>query len=206
MSTDLTPAVKPDPATRPYPDLTAVPESFYQDTEAKYEAMAAADRAAFDEWEIAARGRVFPQPGRHAKPAVMVTAPDQGRAVTVPDPLPVPQFRPAAVPELPKRRPSVFARHLRRGQAAPEGRSGTIPPPAARVDDEPTLLPGAIPPVPAEDDPAAAAVQAASNEALKRAGAKPADLESLARPGDGRDATTEMTAVLERPADPGESK
>ena len=105
---------------------------------------------------------------------------------------------------------------------ATAGRHARGPLPDAQPDDEaPTILPGdveplrvpayvgapgaTIPDLPAGGDPAAA-VQQASNAALMRAGADPADLESLARPGDGRDATEQMTAVIQRPADQGESK
>ena len=62
-------------------------------------------------------------------------------------------------------------------------------------------------PRPGDDDPAAAAVQAEAQKSLRRApGVDPADLEVLARPGDGRqpepvphDETAEMTAVMNIP-------
>ena len=105
---------------------------------------------------------------------------------------------------------------------ATAGRHARGPLPDAQPDDEaPTILPGdveplrvpayvgapgaTIPDLPAGGDPAAA-VQQASNEALMRAGADPADLESLARPGDGRDAAEQVTAVMQRPADLGDQK
>lgn len=57
--------------------------------------------------------------------------------------------------------------------------------------------PGTIPP---PDDEAAAAVQAQAQALLIRApGVRPEDLEQLARPGDGRDTLTGMTAVLPVP-------
>ena len=166
-----------------------------------------------------------PKPRRsHAVTADTRPDPVPAHYVPAPQPLPLPQ--PDTGPELTRRQRRFFGRTkheppLRDQPPAevpaawvqpeqPRGRharsDGTAPHPAADSQEAPTILPGAIEPVPAEDDAAAAAVQQQSNEALRRAGAKPSDLADLARPGDGRDATSEMTAVTERPADPGEQR
>ena len=164
-------------------------------------------------WHSEARERVFRAPGRHA----VVVAPEvfpvpAPASVTVPD-APVPAPAAAPVPEpLRIHRPSLFAKHGRhatgpkRDQApertsafvrAPDSGTGTAAPPVPADDEAPTILPGSM---------AADEIQQQSAEALMRAGAKAADLAHLARPGDGRDAAEQVTAVIQRPADQGESK
>lgn len=219
----MTTTVQPAAGSHPYPDPSVLPPDFYPKLPELYAAMAAADRAALDKWEIAVRAYVLGSRGRHA----VTVAPDLFPAprpapVTVPD-LPAPSA--AIVPHGPvsHKKPKehgLFRRHARpeplRDQPpvrtegfvrAPGSGTGTTPPPVPGEQDAPTLKPGELT---TEDvrraTEAADEIQRQSNEALERAGAKAADLADLARPGDGRDATTEMTAVLERPADQGESK
>jgi len=210
MTAELIPAPEvPEPGSHPY--LT---DFRYDDVAARYQRMADDEKAALDRWEIGARGRVLRSQGRHVvAPApepvavmVPVTVPDHPRPLAAAphhDPAghrkpKAGLFRRHAKPEPLRDQPPARTEPVWNGPGT-AGRSGTLPPPVPAEAEADTLLPGAIPPVPAEDDPAAAAVQQQSNEALKRAGASPEDLEAIARPGDGRDATEAMTAVPEGP-------
>jgi hypothetical protein len=152
---------------------------------------------------------VMTVPGRprsHAAPAAL--QPEKLSAVTQPDAAPEPPLRPsrwrtrfhhgrAADGQVPS---PVRPGQEETWQEAPSrGRhartDGTPGHPAADAREADTILPGQVPAfaaVTAEDDRAAAAVQQQSNAALMRAGAKPADLEHLARPGDGRDLPEQM--------------
>jgi hypothetical protein len=198
ITTDTTAQCGTPAVPAPHPWLA---DFGYDDVTARYAQMAADSRAFHDEWDAVARSRVFPRrttpaaqplrPRSHA--SAQVTAPD----IQVPAPVP-PQ------------RPSRWRARFHSGKAVGEGwqqdgprgrharTEGTPGNPAAASELDDTILPGQVPAfaaAPAEDDLAAAAVQQQSNAALMRAGAKPADLEHLARPGDGRDLPDQMTVL-----------
>jgi hypothetical protein len=181
---------------------------------------AQAQKAVFDP-ERPPAARQPSRPRSHA--SSQVTQPD-AVPVPVPAPAPVPPLRPsrwrtalrhghsksAPGPAVADKQPGPVPppgtgadERLTAYRARHAATSGTPGHPAADGREADTLKPGDMKPVPAVDeaalraaDQAAAAVQAETQAALLRVpGVKPADLQALARPGDGRDATEQMTAV-----------
>ena len=212
MTVELTAA--PVAASHPYPPLTPDP-SFYRDIAAEYAAMASEEKAALDRWEIAARAIARTSKGRHLA-AVTAAVPVPASPVTVPD-LPAPAALSAPHPPVshrkPKERRTGFRRHAR-----PEPPKRDQPPVRTEpVWNEPERTAGrsgateAVPAAEAALDPLQAGRLERFNDAHDAeppAGdwidrdADRADREAtsfFARPGDGRDATGQMTAVLPVP-------